>query len=63
LREDRMFHLVSMAWVAIIGLLAIETEHSRNLADAAFRALDAKDQESLLSYLRCERIEECHQQL
>jgi hypothetical protein len=32
LREDRLFHLVSQAWMAIIGLLAAETDHARRTA-------------------------------
>ncbi|MEV0460778.1 hypothetical protein [Catellatospora methionotrophica] len=60
LREDRLFHLVSMAWVAIIGLLGIETRGSRAAASRAFAALDARDQELLLGYLRVERLEDAH---
>ncbi|MET7966531.1 hypothetical protein [Micromonospora sp. NPDC005305] len=60
LREDRAFHLVSLAWAAIIGLLAAETPHARTSAYAAFEALDRADQADFLSYLRAERIEEAH---
>lgn len=60
LREDRAFHLVSLAWAAIIGLLAAETPHARKLAYAAFAALDPADRTDFLSYVRAERIEEAH---
>src|SRR5688572_24021944 len=50
-REDRLFHLVSMAWVAIIGLLSLETPASRGFAEAAFGQLDASDQTAFLAYL------------
>jgi hypothetical protein len=60
LREDRVFHLVSLAWAAIIGLLAAETPHARRLAYAAFVALDSAEQAKFLSYLRVERIEDAH---
>ncbi|MFF0659426.1 hypothetical protein [Micromonospora tulbaghiae] len=60
LREDRAFHLVSLAWAAIIGLLAAETPHARTSAYAAFEALDRADQVNLLAYLQTERIEEAH---
>ncbi|MEU7906898.1 hypothetical protein [Actinoplanes sp. NPDC049118] len=51
LREDRMFHLVSLAWAAIIGLLAAATERSWATAHAAFADLDPNDRVALLSYL------------
>ncbi|MGC5288503.1 hypothetical protein [Micromonospora sp. DT231] len=60
LREDRAFHLVSLAWAAIIGLLAAETAHARAKAYAAFEALDQTDQTEFLAYVRAERIEEAH---
>jgi hypothetical protein len=63
LRNDRHFHLVSLAWAAIIGLLAAETAHSRRIAYAAFADLDPSDQSALLSYLKAERIEDAHPQL
>jgi uncharacterized membrane-anchored protein len=63
LRDDRIFHLVSQAWAAIIGLLAAETSYSRQTAYAAFADLDPSDQSALLSYLKAERIEDAHPQL
>jgi len=60
LREDRVFHMVSMAWAAIIGLLVTEKPYERQLAYDAFAKLGPKDQENLLRYLRCGRIEEAH---
>ncbi|MFG2169485.1 hypothetical protein [Micromonospora chersina] len=60
LRGDRAFHLVSLAWAAIIGLLAAETPHARKLACAAFEALDHTDQVDFLSYVGAERIEDAH---
>lgn len=60
LRDDRIFHLVSLAWVAIIGLLASETDHSREVAYAAFGGLPIDDRELLLIYLRVQRIEDAH---
>jgi len=63
LRNDRLFHLVSLAWAAIIGLLAAETPYARQTAYAAFADLDVDDQAALLSYLKAERIEDAHPQL
>src|SRR3954451_13911740 len=40
LRRARLFDRVSLAWSAIIALLAAETETARDEAYAAFRALD-----------------------
>ncbi len=60
LREDRLFHLISMAWVAIIGLLSIDRLTSRALAADAFEQLDARDKTLLLDYLRVERIQDAH---
>jgi len=60
LREDRLFHLISMAWVAIIGLLSIETPTSRALAEEAFEQLDARDQGLLLDYLHVEQLHDAH---
>lgn len=60
LRDDRVFHMVSLAWAAIIGLLAAETVHSRSVAYAAFRALPAADQSDFLTYVKAERIEDAH---
>ncbi|MEU5566148.1 hypothetical protein [Micromonospora musae] len=60
LREDRLFHVVSLAWAAIIGLLSAETPHARGIAYAAFAALDAGDQADFLAYVKVERIEDSH---
>ncbi|MGC4878377.1 hypothetical protein ACLQ26_19230 [Micromonospora sp. DT43] len=60
LREDRAFHLVSLAWAAIIGLLATETSHARARAYAAFEALARTEQTDFLAYVRAERIEDAH---
>ncbi|WP_433533784.1 hypothetical protein ACQPZK_16400 [Micromonospora sp. CA-249363] len=60
LREDRAFHLVSLAWAAIIGLLAAETAHARASAYAAFEALDSSEQVDFLKYVRAERVEDAH---
>ncbi|WP_232344442.1 hypothetical protein [Actinoplanes awajinensis] len=60
LREDRLFHLVSVAWAAIIGLLAAETPHAREVAYAAYADLPQRDQELLLIYLHAGRIEDAH---
>lgn len=59
-RNDRLFHLVSLAWAAIIGLLAAETPVSRAAAYRAFADLDPADQAGLLTYLRAGRIEDAH---
>ena len=63
MRDDRLFHLVSLAWAAVIGLLAAETAHARRTAYAAFGDLEPGDQADLLSYLRVDRIEDAHPQL
>jgi|tagenome__1003787_1003787.scaffolds.fasta_scaffold18485930_1 hypothetical protein len=63
LRDERLFHLVSFAWAAIIGLLSIETVRSRQLGYQAFGALPKDDQASLLRYLKAQRIEDSHPQL
>jgi hypothetical protein len=59
-RDDRLFHLVSLAWAAIIGLLAAETPFARQAAYAAFGGLEPADQSDLLAYLRAGRIEDAH---
>jgi hypothetical protein len=59
-RDDRLFHLVSLAWAAIIGLLAAETPVARQTAYAAFADLETTDRQELLTYLRAERIEDAH---
>jgi hypothetical protein len=58
LREDRVGHLVSLAWAAIIGLLAAGTSHAQARGYGAFEALDGSDQAHFLAYLRVERIED-----
>lgn len=63
MRDDRLFHLVSLAWAGIIGLLAAETDHSRRTAYAAFGDLEPDDRSDLLSYLRADRIEDAHPRL
>ena len=60
LRNDRLFHLVSLAWAAIIGLLAAGTDVARRIAYASFADLDPADQRSLLAYLRVDRVEDAH---
>ncbi len=60
LREDRAFHLASLAWAAIIGLLAAETAHARARAYAAFEALDRAEQVDFLAYVGAERVEDAH---
>ena len=59
-RNTRLFDRVSLAWSAIVSLLAAETAHSRATAYAAFAALDADQQRDLLDYLECGRIEDAH---
>jgi hypothetical protein len=49
LRNDRLHGYVSLAWVAVIGLLAGETTRSRTTAYAAFEDLGSSDQHLLLS--------------
>ncbi|WP_229071942.1 hypothetical protein [Actinoplanes sp. DH11] len=60
LRRARLFDRVSLAWSAIIALLAAETGHARNEAYAAFGALDAAEQQDMLDYLEVGAIEEAH---
>lgn len=59
-RNTRLFDRVSLAWSAIIALLAAETPHARATAYAAFGALGAEEQRDMLDYLECERIEDAH---
>jgi hypothetical protein len=59
-RETRLFDRVSLAWSAIISLLAAETAHSRATAYAAFAELSADEQRDMLDYLECGRIEDAH---
>ncbi|WP_285552092.1 hypothetical protein [Actinoplanes regularis] len=60
LRRARLFDRVSLAWSAIIALLAAETENARGEAYAAFRALDPDEQRDMLDYLEVTAIEEAH---
>ncbi|MFC7532217.1 hypothetical protein [Actinoplanes sp. GCM10030250] len=59
LREDR-FHAVSLAWAAIVSLLAAETPHARQVAYRSFAALTDTEQKNLLDHLHCSRIEDAH---
>jgi len=59
LRNDRV-HLVTLAWAAIIGLLAAETPRSRALAYAAFAELPGTEQQDLLRSLKAPTIEQAH---
>jgi hypothetical protein len=60
LRTARLFDRVSLAWSAIIALLAAETPHSRDSAYEAFGALDPAEQRDMLDYLEVTAIEEAH---
>ncbi|MBW6432363.1 hypothetical protein KZ829_01210 [Actinoplanes hulinensis] len=60
LRRARLFDRVSLAWSAIIALLAAETTHAREEAYAAFFALEPEGQRDLLDYLEVGKIEEAH---
>ncbi|GIF09773.1 hypothetical protein [Actinoplanes siamensis] len=57
LRDDRI-HAISLAWAAIVSLLAARTPHARQVAYRSFAALPGSEQEGLLAYLRCSRIED-----
>jgi hypothetical protein len=56
-REDR-FHLVTLAWAAIVALLAAATPHAREVAYRAFADLPETEQQDLLHHLRVDRIED-----
>ena len=60
LRQARLFDRVSLAWSAIIALLAAETPHSRAAAYEAFGALDIAEQKDMLDYLEVSAIEDAH---
>ncbi|GIE29029.1 hypothetical protein Ait01nite_020740 [Actinoplanes italicus] len=60
LRRARLFDRVSLAWSAIIALLAAETTHAREEAYAAFGALTPEEQRDMLDYLEVTKIEEAH---
>lgn len=60
LRRARLFDRVSLAWSAIIALLAAETVYARASAYEAFGALDPEEQRDMLDYLEVSAIEEAH---
>jgi hypothetical protein len=60
LRTARLFDRVSLAWSAIIALLAAETPHARSAAYEAFYALEPKEQKDMLDYLDVPIVEEAH---
>ena len=60
LRTARLFDRVSLAWSAIIALLAAETSHARMSAYEAFYALEPPEQKDMLDYLDVGKIEEAH---
>ncbi|MET8148444.1 hypothetical protein ACIBSW_32265 [Actinoplanes sp. NPDC049668] len=60
LRTARLFDRVSLAWSAIIALLAAETPHARSSAYEAFYALAPAEQADMLDYLEVSAIEEAH---
>ncbi len=63
LRTARLFDQVSLAWSAIIALLAAETPYARAAAYEAFGALDPAEQRDLLDYLDVASIAEAHPRL
>jgi hypothetical protein len=58
LRNARLFDPVSLAWSAIISLLAGGTPHARAQAYEAFRALEPDEQARMLAYLEVSSIEQ-----
>jgi len=60
LRTARLFDRVSLAWSAIIALLAAETPHARSLAYEAFAALDDAERKDMLDYLEVTAIQDAH---
>jgi len=60
LRTARLFDRVSLAWSAIIALLAAETVHARMSAYEAFYALEPPEQKDMLDYLEVTAIERAH---
>jgi hypothetical protein len=60
LRTARLFDRVSLAWSAIIALLAAETPHARLSAYEAFFALGLDEQADMLDYLEVTTIQEAH---
>jgi len=60
LRTARLFDRVSLAWSAIIALLAAETPHARQSAYEAFSALSPDEQHDMLDYLEVDTIQQAH---
>jgi hypothetical protein len=60
LRTARLFDRVSLAWSAIIALLAADTPHARESAYEAFFALSVEEQRDMLDYLEVTTIQEAH---
>jgi hypothetical protein len=60
LRNARLFDPVSLAWSAIISLLAGGTDYARESAYEAFGALEPEEQRRMLDYLEVSAIEEAH---
>jgi len=63
LRLARVFDPVSLAWTAIIALLAGGTDHARSSAYEAFGALDPEERTTMLAYLEVGSIEEAQPKL
>ena len=63
LRLARVFDPVSLAWTAIIALLAGGTDHARTSAYEAFGALDREERATMLAYLEVGSIEEAQPKL
>ncbi|MEU4243291.1 hypothetical protein [Actinoplanes sp. NPDC026619] len=63
LHEDRLHGYVSLAWAAIIGLLAAETRQSRRAAHDAYAKLEPADQGLFLTYVEASSIEDAHPKL
>jgi hypothetical protein len=63
LRLARVFDPVSLAWTAIIALLAGGTDHARTSAYEAFGALDPEERATMLAYLEVSSIEEAQPKL
>jgi hypothetical protein len=58
LRTARVFDPVSLAWSAIIALLAAGTGYAREQAYEAFGALDPDERNRMLKYLEASSIED-----
>jgi hypothetical protein len=63
LRMARVFDPVSLAWSAIIALLAGGTDHARAAAYEAFGALDPDEQAKMLEYLEVSAIEDARPEM